>query len=166
MLVEQAQQGALALGRHLFGPLLDRQRRAGDRRQRPRLGPLAAQRRCRLAGRPLEVIGIEPVDVGEVGGAVGDYSHPGPLLLTALHRLDPRLVDRHREPVAAFGEDLGEPAAVGESALQHARGDAGVEQLAHAFGRFPASSIRRPAATNSSAPAPESPAWSPARPPL
>ena len=68
------------------------------------------------------------------------------------------------QPAAAFGEDLGEAAAVGERPRQDALGDGGIDQLAHAFGRFPATSIRRPAATNSSAPAVESSAWSALRP--
>ncbi len=65
------------------------------------------------------------------------------------------------EPGAAFGEDLGEVAAGGERASEDALGDVRVDQaLAHAFAFVPATSIRRPAATNSSAPESESAAWS------
>ncbi len=132
--------------------------------QRPWLGALGAQRRRRLAGGALDIGGIEPVDVGEVGGGAADHADPGARRRARLHRFDPRLVDRHRQPGVAFGEDLGEVAAVGERRGEHALGYLGVDQLAHGFGRFPATSIRRPAATKSSAPASESPAWSLARP--
>ena len=163
-LVELAQQRRLALGGNVFGPALDRQRRARHGAQRPRLPALAAQRRRGLVGGALEVGGVEPVDVGEVGGAVGDDPHTGALLGAGLDGLDPRLVDRHREPAPPFDEDLGEVPAVGQRPGEDALGDRGFDQLAHPFDRFPATSISRPAATNSSAPATESSAWSLLRP--
>ena len=43
-------------------------------------------------------------------------------------------------------------------------GDSGIDQLTHAFSLLPATSIRRPAATKSSAPLRESWAWSALRP--
>ena len=162
-LVELMQQRRLALGRHLLGPALDRQRRGDHGPQRARLAALAAQRRRGLVGGALEVGGIEAVDVGEEAVPPSTTRTPAPSG-TGLDRLDPRLVDRDREAVAAFGEDLGEAAAVGERPRQDALGNGAVDQLTHAFGRFPATSIRRPAATNSSAPAVESSAWSALRP--
>ena len=134
------------------------------RPQRPGLAALTAQRPGGLVGGALEIGGVEAVDMGEVGGAAVDHAHSSTLLGTGLDRLDPRLVDRHREAVTAFGEDLGEAAAVGQRPRQDALGDGGIEQLAHGFARFPATSIRRPAATNSSAPLVESSAWSALRP--
>ena len=121
---------------------------------------LAAQRRGGLVGGALEVGRVEAVDVGEVGGVAVDHAHPGALLGAGLDRLDPRLVDRQRQPAAPFGEDLGEAAAVGERAGEHALGDVLVDQLAHArrsscfASRRPRSA--RPAATKSSAPLLES----------
>ena len=78
---------------------------------------------------------------------------PAPSCSARLHRFDPRLVDRHRQPGVAFGKDLGELAAVGQRRGQHALGHLGLDQPAdaHGLGRFPATSIRRPAATKSSA---------------
>ena len=102
--------------------------------------------------------------MGEIGGAASDHPDPGALLRAGLDRLDPGLVDREAEARAALGEDLGELAPRGEGPREHAFGDVLVDQLAH--GRpFPATSIKRPAATKSSLPSAESDAWSAARPP-
>ncbi len=43
--------------------------------ERPRLAALAAQRRGGFVGGPFQVGGVEPVDVGEVGGAAVDHAH-------------------------------------------------------------------------------------------
>ena len=69
--------------------------------------------------------------MGEVGGGAVDDADAGALLGARLDRLDPRLVDRHRQPAAPFGEDLGEAAAVGEGAGEDAGGEVLVEQLGH-----------------------------------
>ena len=145
-LVELAQQLRLALG----GDLVRAAARSAagvvaTALQRPRLGPLAAQRRGRLAGGALEVGGVEPVDVGEVGGAAAEHPHPGALLGARLHRLDPRLVDRHRQ--AARGvrrrprRSRRRWPAPGRG---RARRRSGSISAAHGFGRFPATSISRP----------------------
>src|SRR5207253_8598700 len=132
--------------------------------QRLRGAPLAPQRRRGFVGGALQLGRLEAVDVGEVGGAAVDDANARPLLGARLDRLDPGLVDRHRLAAPAFGEDLGKAAAVGESPREHPLGDGLVEQLAHPFSLLPATSIRRPAATNSSAPLRESWAWSALRP--
>ena len=163
-LVQLAQQLRLALGGDL-----GRRRSIGcgvvaTALQRPWLGALGAQRRRRLAGGPLDVGGVEPVDVGEVGGAAADHPHPGalgrppPAPLRPATRRSPSSARRcvRRRPRRSRRRWR----APGEDAL----GDLGLDQLAHGFGRFPATSIKRPAATKSSAPASESPAWSLARP--
>src|SRR4029077_10566917 len=111
---------------------------------------------------------VEAVDVGEVGGAGAQPPPAGPLFGAGLDRLDPRLVDRQGQAGAPFGEQLGELAAVGESAGEDALGNRRGEQPlppTHGFGRFPATSISLPAATKSSPPAVGTAAWSLARPP-
>src|SRR6185312_15525899 len=96
--------------------------------------------------------------------------HPGALLGRRLDRLQPRLVDRHRQPLAAFGEDLGEAAAVGERAGEDALGDLRLDQpsarVAHARLRraLPATSTRRSAAAKRAIPSLLSIPWSAARP--
>ncbi len=168
-LVQLTQQLRLTGGGDVAWRALDRLRAPLFGTKRPRLGAIAAQRRRRLVGRPLDVGGVEAVDVGEVGRAAAQHPHPGSLFGAGLHRLDPRLVDRQGQAAAPFGEDLGELAAVGEGAGDDPLGNRRVEQLrsvTHCFGFFPATSISRPAATKSSPPISESPAWSSARPPL
>jgi hypothetical protein len=158
-LVQFAQQRRLALGGDLGRPLLDRLRRARHGLQRARLGTLGAQRRGGLTGCALQVTRVEPIDVGEVGGGAAEHPDPGALPGAGLHRFEPRLVDRHRQPGRALGEDLGELAAVGERLGENALGDLRLDQTraaAHAFARFPATSISRPAATKSSPPDVES----------
>ena len=125
---------------------------------------LGAERGGGFVGGAFDVGGVEAVDVGEVGGVAVDDADAGALLGAGLDRLDPPLVDRQRLAAAAFGEDLGEAAAVGERPGQRPLGERLVDRPAHRFGFFPATSIRRPAATNSSAPLRESWAWSALRP--
>ena len=72
--------------------------------------------------------------------------------------------DRHRQAAPPLGEHLGELAPGGERGGEDALGDVSVDQR-HCFARLPATSIRRPAATKSSAPESVSAAWSAARPP-
>ena len=83
--------------------------------------------------------------MGEVGGAAADHADPGALLGAGLHRLDPRLVDRHREPAAPLGEDLGELARRGERPGEDALGEAGrsARVTPSAASRPPRSAARR-----------------------
>ena len=130
-LVELAEELRLAGGGDVLGG--DRDRHRGDRAggQRAGLGAAGAEGRGGLVGGALELGRLEAVDVGEVGGDALDDADPGALLGARLDRLDARLVDRHRQPAAAFGEDLGEATAVGESAGEDALGDPLVEQFGH-----------------------------------
>ena len=134
------------------GRLLDRHAaRLGDRPQRSRLGALAAQRRGGLAGGALEVGRVEPVDVGEVGRAAArSPGRPRP----PRRRTAPTRSATRRSPWSGRRARSAKTSA-NSPPLASARAEtrsatARFEQLAHRFGRFPATSIRRPAATKSS----------------
>ena len=161
-LVELAQQLRLALRRDPLGAGLDGLRLDGGGAQRRRLGAAAAQGGGRRIGGALEVARPQSVDMGEVGGAVLDHANPGPLLAAALHALDPRLVDRHRQPPAALRVELGELAAVGQGPGDDRAGQFLGDQFAHLVCRLglPAMPISSAAAAKSSPPAPLSAAKS------
>src|ERR1700760_892066 len=145
------ESGATAVGSGETGP-----RRARPGAQRARFGAAAAKGRGGLVGSAFELGRLEPVDVGEVGGGAVDDAHAGAPIGARLHRLDPPLVHRQRLAGAAFGEPLGEAAAVGECALEHAGGEVLVDQLGHLVRPFPVRSMIAAAATKSSAPVEES----------
>ena len=134
-LVAGAQEVGLALDVHVLGAGLDRVAVGRLGGAQPRRGArLAAQRLGGRVGHAQQVVLGQAVDVAVVGRLAADHAHAGAALAAALRALHAAVVERDREAVASLGVQLGEVAAARQRALQHARGEPGVDQ-AHGCSR-------------------------------
>src|SRR5690606_8303565 len=92
----------------------------------------------------------ETVDVAEVARVADDDADGRAPLAAGLRALDAAVVEGDREARAVLDVEVGEVAPAREGALEHAGGELGVDEAAHASSRRPSSMRRRPAASSGS----------------